>query len=755
VRFFVFSCVFFFEKKMKRHFGWKVNETENDTRRENATMHARRRRGSSSTGTGSTTTTTKENGDAGVMMEPRRLRQCDDDADDDGRRIDFVCHASRVIDADSHDVGVGFDADVEETTNGTTEAMSAMMMLRLERDAAAVCGTGGDARGETTRTRVDRVKTRERDAYASDTAMLDHALRTEDSVVEACNDAYEMRVKERRAMRAVALDVGVQTAEASRRDAATLTGGSSARSVGAQADELDDSAREDEADFGGKTKGVSALRVATGWRRSDSDGVSALGVVEAVLRERERAEYGLKYRGVRPVDKDEHDDRDDDGENALTRLATLRSETLVGLNISALQFNPKRKDLLCVAYGEFNFNRAVSEEFNRGALAFWSLQSDAPLRIVRLESGVLSIDWSTTHPNLLVVGCYDGEVLVFDLDNSSSIRRRRVHHDPVWAVKWFDHVSSARDADTDARMTVESAPRLCDTFLSASTDGLVTAWELRDDLQSKRAFSLRWSPPGQPSRGDASAVRDVQTSEELVRRGGITCVDVSKSAASDSKSYLIGTEEGKIYECSLARSDQWMTAYEPHIAPAYSLKINPHCPNVFATCSADWSVKIFHDEKLSGGGASSGSSAASSIAIDGASSAAAVSASNLKESLVLPEYVLERGCEPINDLDWCPWRSTELAIVTDDGALEIWDLASSTVVPLYEFRVGGKENTAAVSVSYSRETPTVVVVGLANGTATVLRTRWRRVTDTVPTAEKQRERIESLCRRRTQHTSSS
>jgi hypothetical protein len=106
-------------------------------------------------------------------------------------------------------------------------------------------------------------------------------------------------------------------------------------------------------------------------------------------------------------------------------------------------------------------------------------------------------------------------------------------------------------------------------------------------------------------------------------------------------------------------------------------------------------------------------------------------------------------------LDWCPWRSTELAIVTDDGALEIWDLASSTVVPLYEFRVGGKENTAAVSVAYSRETPTVVVVGLANGTATVLRTRWRRVTDTVPTAEKQRERIESLCRRRTQHTSSS
>ena len=668
-----------------------------------------------------------------------------------------MCQTSRVIAAaDARDVGVGFNADVEGNTVGMTEAMSAMMMLRLERDSCAMC-TGGDALGETARTRVDRARTREHNAYASDTAMLDQALRAEDSVVEASNAVYEMRVKRRRAMRAVSLDVGVQTADALRRDAATLTGGSSARSVGAQADELDDSAMEYDGDASEKTKGVPALRVATGRRRSDVDGIAALGVVEAVLRERERAEYGLKYRGVRPViDDDANDDGDDDGVNALACLATLRSETLVGLNISALQFNPKRKDLLCVAYGEFNFNRAASEEFNRGALAFWSLQSDAPLRIVRLESGVLSIDWATTHPNLLVVGCYDGEVLVFDLDDSSSICRRRVHHDPVWAVKWLDHVSSDGDADTGGKMTVDTAPRLCDTFVSASTDGLVTAWELRDDLQSKRIFSLRWSPPGQPSQADASAARDVQTSEELVRRGGITCVDVSKSTAygsNNSKSYLIGTEEGKIYQCSLARSDQWMTAYEPHIAPVYSLRINPHCPNVFATCSADWSVKIFHDEKLSGGGAPSGSASASSIAIDGVSAAAA--ASNLKESLVLPKHVLERGSEPINDLDWCPWRSTELAIVTDDGALEIWDLASSTVVPLYEFRVGGKESIAAVSVKYSCETQTVVVVGLANGMATVLRTRWRRVTDTVPTAEKQRERIESLCRRRTQHSSSS
>jgi len=734
--------------------------------RENAMRARRRMRGRTASTVKTTTTTVKTTtegcggggddgaGDeAGVVVKPRRLCRRDDDDDDDdddahydddGRRKDTACHASRVRDRDGDEAGV--DVDAEETTVETTEAMSAMMMLRLDRDASGV-RTGGDARGETRARgetkRVDRGKTREAsDAYASDTAMLDHALRAEDSFVEASNAAYETRVKGRRAMRAVALDVAVQTAEALRRDAATLTGESSARSVGAQADELDDSAREEDHDVE-ETKSVSMLRVATGRRRSDVDGVSALGVVEAILRERERAEYGLKYRGVRPVDDD---DDGDAGENALTCLVTLRSETLVGLNISALQFNPKRKDLLCVAYGEFNFERAVSEEFNRGALAFWSLQSDAPLRIVRLESGVLSIDWSTSHPNLLVVGCYDGEVLVFNLDDWSSIRRRRVHHDPVWAVKWFDHASSAADVGTSDIMTVDSTPRLCDTFLSASTDGFVIAWELRDDLQSKRAFSLRWSPPGQPSQADVSAVRDVQTGEELVRRGGITCVDVSKSAASDSnsKSYLIGTEEGKIYECSLSRLDQWMKAYDPHIAPVYSLKINPHCPNVFATCSADWSVKIFHDEKLSDGG---GRNASSSIAIDG------VSSSNVKESLVLAEYVLERGCEPINDLDWSPWRSTELAIVTDDGKLEIWDLASSIVVPLHELHVGGKDGTAAVSVMYSRESPVVIVVGLANGTVTVLRTRWRRVTDTFPTAEKHRERIESVCRRRTQYSS--
>ena len=47
---------------------------------------------------------------------------------------------------------------------------------------------------------------------------------------------------------------------------------------------------------------------------------------------------------------------------------------------------------------------------------FWSMRTDAPVHVGGFDSGVLSVDWATTNPNLLAVGCYSGEVVVLDVD---------------------------------------------------------------------------------------------------------------------------------------------------------------------------------------------------------------------------------------------------------------------------------------------------------------------------------------------------
>ena len=79
-----------------------------------------------------------------------------------------------------------------------------------------------------------------------------------------------------------------------------------------------------------------------------------------------------------------------------------------------------------------------------------------------------------------------------------------------------------------------------------------------------------------------------------------------------------------------------------------------------------------------------------------------------------PRCVIEYGQQPVNALAWSPWCSTEFAAVTDAGTLEIWDLASSVVVPKCELQITDDSRPAS-SVSYAHDAP-VIFVGCANGT---------------------------------------
>ena len=44
-----------------------------------------------------------------------------------------------------------------------------------------------------------------------------------------------------------------------------------------------------------------------------------------------------------------------------------------------------------------------------------------------------------------------------------------------------------------------------------------------------------------------------------------------------------------------------MSSYAPHIGPVYGVKVNPYSDRVFATCSADWTIRVFLDDARAGG----------------------------------------------------------------------------------------------------------------------------------------------------------
>lgn len=62
----------------------------------------------------------------------------------------------------------------------------------------------------------------------------------------------------------------------------------------------------------------------------------------------------------------------------------------------------------------------------------------------------------------------------------------------------------------------------------------------------------------------------------------------------ESSMYLATTEEGVIYRCSKSYTQQSLEVYLGHNGPIYKVRANPFFYDLFLTCSADWSCKLWN-----------------------------------------------------------------------------------------------------------------------------------------------------------------
>ena len=67
----------------------------------------------------------------------------------------------------------------------------------------------------------------------------------------------------------------------------------------------------------------------------------------------------------------------------------------------------------------------------------------------------------------------------------------------------------------------------------------------------------------------------------------------------DGRMYLAGAEDGHIYKCSTSYSEQYLEAYNGHIGPVYQVQWSPFRSDLFISCSADWSIKLWAEGKVS------------------------------------------------------------------------------------------------------------------------------------------------------------
>ena len=289
--------------------------------------------------------------------------------------------------------------------------------------------------------------------------------------------------------------------------------------------------------------------------------------------------------------------------------------------VTSICWNPKYRDLFAVGYGSYDFQKNVSG----GAICVFTLKNPShPEYYFETPSDTMCLEFHPQYPALLAVGLYNGTVMVYDIrikgvkNNpiyQSTVRTRK-HTDPVWEVHWN---------------TQEGRREL--SFFSVSSDGRVSDWTLmKNKLEPEDVLRLKLvAPPAQ--KGEVRADLDEEVS--LTGYAGGMCFSFNNF---NPHLFLVGTEEGRIHLCSIDYSSDYLRTYQGHCLAVYSVRWNYYHPDVFLSCSADWTVKLWTKNRET------------------------------------PIATFELPAS-VSDVQWAPYSSTIFAAVCSDSMLYVYNLA--------------------------------------------------------------------------------
>lgn len=364
--------------------------------------------------------------------------------------------------------------------------------------------------------------------------------------------------------------------------------------------------------------------------------------------------------------EDQSDLYKDDGN--LLPLWKFQSEKVKRRTVTCIAWNPQYNDLFAVGYGSYEFQKQGAGMIHCFTLknAFPTATQGAslpanPEYTFMLDSGVMCLDFHPTLTSLLACGLYDGSVCIFDLKQRSSDRKMKPlyvstvktgkHMDPVWEVRWSKDESNLQ-------------------CFSISSDGRVTAWSLsKNELAFADVMKLSMTD-GADQNDDPEAA--------LIGLAGGTCFDFSRQS---ENIFIVGTQEGLVRRCSKAYNAQYLDFYEGHSMAVYSVRWNNFHPDVFITCSADWTVKLW------------------------------------QKNSPRPLMVFDLA-DSVGDVAWSPYSSTVFAAVTTSGKVLVYDLAKNKNEPLCT--QGVVKNAKLTKVCFNPKEP-ILLVGDSRGTVLSLK----------------------------------
>eukprot|EP00768_Dysnectes_brevis_P006479 gnl/Dysnectes_brevis/5121_a7225_223.p1 GENE.gnl/Dysnectes_brevis/5121_a7225_223~~gnl/Dysnectes_brevis/5121_a7225_223.p1 ORF type:complete len:689 (+),score=253.29 gnl/Dysnectes_brevis/5121_a7225_223:13-2079(+) len=358
----------------------------------------------------------------------------------------------------------------------------------------------------------------------------------------------------------------------------------------------------------------------------------------------------------------------------LEPLWTLDSHHTQGMSVTAAAFSPASPRALALGY---------SGHGRLGRVAVWLPANPFhPSRLISIPADVTSLAWLPNSPSTLAVGASDGGVMLFDLREGALVtdgagmaqpvieatHQSGRHTAAVWSLAWAAGESGGREGDETVQW---------DLLVSVSADGRVVERSLKRNFEHRDILALT-------AAGKHPVAMDTRSRDSRMTIVRKLSEGLSLSFSADLITYLVPTDDGRIRRASRTYTEQYLQSYEGHISAVYAAEFSPFVPDVFVSCSADRTARLWTTDS--------------------------------SEALLVVGTTTE---DHLHCVKWCPFLSTLMATGSRSGHVELWDFAQSSVTPI--LIIEPLEPVSPVEVLAFNPDHPVLAVGYGNGKTRVYR----------------------------------
>lgn len=342
-------------------------------------------------------------------------------------------------------------------------------------------------------------------------------------------------------------------------------------------------------------------------------------------------------------------------------------------SVTCIAWHPDGPQKLAVGYGIMKF-QGQPESVPTSALLWDPWQPNEPLAELGTASPAVSLAFNTKISDLLIGGCYNGVVCLWDLRKGlkpiETSGSSNSHYDPVYEVIW-----------TQSKTNSE--------FVSASTDGRVLWWDcrsLKEPLEECRLVQpLQATAAAAAGASAPQAVQGGTGAEEAAGGQLLGAISLAWSLEAGPTKFLLGTEQGVVLSLKTRPkkppeiSQRFGCEGGRHYGPVCAVRRNPFHSKYFLSVG-DWTAKVWMEEVRT------------------------------------PLITTPHHPATLTDGQWSPTRPGLFIVTRSDGFVSFWDYYYKQNEVAFQHKVGNAP-LACLSVQTQGE---LVAVGDAEGRVTVL-----------------------------------